>query len=72
MSCRGRLLEQPPVRLNTLRRLFPMFEAVKQCFFRSNNVRAEKTLFETANTLFFGFKHCLSRKNNVWTEKTMF
>jgi len=42
-----------------------MFEAAKHCFFPSNIVFWEKTLFETANTLFFGLKHCLSRKNNV-------
>jgi len=55
-----------------LRRLFSMFDAAKHCFFPSNIVFWEKTLFETSNTLFFGFKHCLSRKNNEKTEKTMF
>src|SRR5262245_3743055 len=58
-------LEQAPVRLNTLRRVFLMFFPVKHCFFRLNIVFWEKTLFETANTLFFGFKQCVSRKNNV-------
>jgi len=49
-----------------------MFEAVKHCFFPSNIVFWGKTLFETANTLFFGLEHCLSRKINEKTEKTMF
>ncbi len=42
-----------------------MFFPVKHCFFRLNIVFWEKTLFETANTLFFGLKQCVSQKNNV-------
>jgi hypothetical protein len=49
-----------------------MFFPVKHCFFRLNIVFWEKTLFETANTLFFGFKQCLNGKNNVSGQKTMF
>jgi hypothetical protein len=58
-------LEHAPVRWNTLRWIFLMFFPVEHCFFRSNIVLWEKILFETANTLFFGFKQCLSRKNIV-------
>jgi len=49
-----------------------MFFPVTHCFFRLHIVFSvytlffwEKTLFETANTLFLGLKQCLSRKNIV-------
>ncbi|HET9676361.1 MAG TPA: hypothetical protein VFP21_02525, partial [Solirubrobacterales bacterium] len=41
------------------------FQRFKHCFFRSNNVLARKTLFETAKTLFRRLKQCLKPKNNV-------
>jgi hypothetical protein len=49
-----------------------MFFPVKHCFFRLNIVFWEKTLFETANTLFFGFKQCVSRKTMFERKKQCF